>query len=236
MGLMDRMGRVVRAQITQWVVQAEDPERLLEQTVQEMQDDLIQLRQAVAQAIATHKRTERQFIQAQAHADEWHRRAHLALHNGNEGLAREALAKRQFYLTTAKTLGEQLHQHRAVVTQIKQSTQHMELQLAEAKTKRDMYLARARSAQATSRLKERLTPDNPLGTAAVFERMEARVLELEAEAELIQERGRDRLTEQFRVLEEQQTIDQELEALRHQPPPASGITELNESAFRNSPS
>ena len=54
--------------------QAEDPEKILEQTVLDMQEDLFQLRQAVAQAIATQKRTERQCSQSQSTADEWYRR------------------------------------------------------------------------------------------------------------------------------------------------------------------
>jgi phage shock protein A len=56
MGLLDRIGRAIRANINHLVGQAEDPEKILEQTVLEMQDDLIQLRQAAASAIATLKR------------------------------------------------------------------------------------------------------------------------------------------------------------------------------------
>jgi phage shock protein A len=56
MGLFDRIGRVVKANVNSLISSAEDPERILEQTVMEMQHDLIQLRQAVAQAIATQKR------------------------------------------------------------------------------------------------------------------------------------------------------------------------------------
>ncbi len=57
MGLFDRIGRVVRANVNSLISGAEDPEKILEQTVVEMQHDLTQLRQAVAQAIATQKRT-----------------------------------------------------------------------------------------------------------------------------------------------------------------------------------
>ena len=70
MGLLDRIGRVIRANLNSLVRGAEDPEKILEQTVTEMQEDLIQLRQSVAQAIATQKRTERQQSQAQSMADE----------------------------------------------------------------------------------------------------------------------------------------------------------------------
>ncbi|MGL4622036.1 MAG: PspA/IM30 family protein, partial [Chroococcidiopsis sp.] len=97
MGLIDRILRVIRANFNALVGQAEDPEKILEQTVMDMQEDLVQLRQAVAQAIATQKRTERQAHQAQSNSEEWYRRAQLALQQGNDVLAREALTRRKSY-------------------------------------------------------------------------------------------------------------------------------------------
>ena len=61
MGLFDRLSRVVRANINDLVSKAEDPEKVLEQAVIDMQEDLVQLRQAVARSIATQKRTEQQY-------------------------------------------------------------------------------------------------------------------------------------------------------------------------------
>lgn len=49
MGLIDRMMRVIRANLNSLIVSAEDPEKILEETVLQMQENLVQLRQAVAQ-------------------------------------------------------------------------------------------------------------------------------------------------------------------------------------------
>ena len=84
MGLLDRIGRLIRANFNSLVSGAEDPEKILEQAVADMQDDLIDLRQSVAQAIATQKRTERQYAQANNQAKEWYGRAQLALQKGEE--------------------------------------------------------------------------------------------------------------------------------------------------------
>ena len=104
MGLIDRILRVIRANLNNVIGQAEDPEKVLEQAVEDMQQDLIQLRQAVAQAIATEKRTERQAAQAESTAQEWYRRAQLALSNADENLARDALTRRKSYQETAKAM------------------------------------------------------------------------------------------------------------------------------------
>ncbi|MFM6863795.1 MAG: PspA/IM30 family protein, partial [Dolichospermum sp.] len=52
MGLFDRFKRVVGANLNDLVSKAEDPEKMLEQALLEMQEDMVKLRQGVAQAIA----------------------------------------------------------------------------------------------------------------------------------------------------------------------------------------
>ncbi|MFO5473006.1 MAG: PspA/IM30 family protein, partial [Dolichospermum sp.] len=61
MGLFDRLKRVVGANLNDLVSKAEDPEKMLEQALLEMQEDMVKLRQGVAQAIASQKRTEKQY-------------------------------------------------------------------------------------------------------------------------------------------------------------------------------
>jgi phage shock protein A len=216
MGLIDRILRVIRANINHLIGQAEDPEKILEQTVTDMQDDLVQLRQAVAQAIATQKRTERQAHQAQSTADEWYRRAQLALQQTNEPLAREALTKRKSYQETATAMTAQLEQQNTVVVRLKKDMQTLESKIAEAKTKKDMYIARARSAQASQRLNQMLGGVNTSGSLSAFERMEEKVLQLEAQSEAIAELGSDDLQKKFASLESSNDIDTELAAMKAQ--------------------
>jgi phage shock protein A len=216
MGLIDRILRVIRANLNAIVGQAEDPEKILEQTVAEMQEDLVQLRQAVAQTIATQKRTERQAHQAQSTADEWYRRAQLALKQGNDALAREALTKRKSYQETATAMTAQLDQQNNVVVRLKKDMQTLESKIAEAKTKKDMYIARARSASASARLNETLGGINTKNSLSAFERMEEKVLQLEAQSQAIAELGTDDLQKKFSALESNNNIDAELAQMKAQ--------------------
>jgi len=215
MGLLDRIGRVIRATLTGWVSQAEDPEKVLEQAVLDMQEDLIRLRQAVAQAIATQKRTERQQAQSESLAQEWYQRAQLALQKGEENLAREALTRRKTYQDTATALKSQLEQQSSIVTQMKQNMVTLEGKLAEAKTKKDMYIARARSAKASEKLNEMLSTSGMNTSIAAFERMEEKVLELEARSEAIAELNADPLESRFAALEGND-VDSELASMKAQ--------------------
>ncbi|NJN02742.1 MAG: PspA/IM30 family protein [Leptolyngbyaceae cyanobacterium RM1_1_2] len=216
MGLLDRISRVVRANLNSWISGAEDPEKVLEQTVTDMQEDLIQLRQAVAQAIATQKRTERQQSQADATAREWYNRAQLALQKGEDGLAREALTRRKAYVETANSMKAQLDQQAGIVTQLKDNMRMLESKLSEARTKKDMYIARARSAKASQKINEMLGQVGTSGAIAAFERMEDKVHQLEAQSEAIAELNTDSLEAQFAELEGGSDVEAELAAMRSQ--------------------
>ncbi len=214
MGLFDRIWRAIRATLNSLVSQAEDPEKILEQTVLDMQEDLIQLRQAVAQAIATQKRTERQYSQAASTADEWYRRAQMALEKGDETLAREALTRRKSYQETATAMKTQLDQQEVVVAQLKQNMVKLESKISEAKTKKDLYIARARSAKASQQINDMLGQVGTGSAMAAFERMEEKVLQMEAQAEAVAELGVDDLERRFEQLGKADDIEAELAAMK----------------------
>lgn len=214
MGLMERIWRVVRANVNSLIGQSEDPEKILEQAVEDMQQDLIHLRQAVAQAIATQKRTERQASHAQAQAQDWYNKAQLALAQGNDNLAREALTRRRPYQETAKAMKAELIQQKEVVTKLKDNMRTLESKISDAKTKKDLYIARARSAQASQKINEMLGNVGTKSALSAFERMEEKVLQLEAQSEAIQELGSNELDKKYAALEASNDIEAELAALK----------------------
>ena len=215
MGLLDRISRLVRANVNTLVNGAEDPEKGLQQAVLDMQGDLVSMRQAVAQAIATQKRTERQSEQASRMAQEWYSRAQLALQKGDENKAREALTRRETYEHNAQTLTHQIVQHTDIVKRLKANMVALESQLADARTKKDMYIARARAAQSSAKLNERMGGASG-GAMNAFEKMEARVLDLEAQAEAISELGGDPIEKQFSQLEKQSNVENQLAQMKQQ--------------------
>ena len=108
MGFFNRLSRLVRANANAAVSGMEDPVKILDQSVADMQSDLVKLRQAVALAIASQKRLRNQSEQAEAQAKTWYERAELALKKGEEDLAREALTRRKTFQETATSLGAQV--------------------------------------------------------------------------------------------------------------------------------
>ncbi|KAJ0092411.1 hypothetical protein Patl1_26640 [Pistacia atlantica] len=97
MNLFDRFARVVKSYANALISSFEDPEKILEQTVLEMNDDLVKMRQATAQVLASQKRLENKYKAAEQASEDWYRKAQLALQKGEEDLAREALKRRKSY-------------------------------------------------------------------------------------------------------------------------------------------
>jgi phage shock protein A len=216
MGLFDRLSRVVRANLNDLVSKAEDPEKILEQAIVDMQEDLIQLRQAVARAIATQKRTEQQYNKNQAEANNWQNRAQLALSKGDETLAREALLRKKTVAEAASTLKQQLEQQTVQVDTLKRNLIALESKISEAKTKKDMLKSRAAAAKANEQLQSTIGRMGTSSAMGAFERMEEKVLEMEARSQASYELAGNDLEQQFKQLEGGSDVDDELAAMKAQ--------------------
>lgn len=224
MSVLGRLSRIVRSQVSSWVQESQDPEKILDQAVLGMQHDLVQLRQSVAQAIATQKRTERQCHQTENLAQEWYNRAQLALRKNNELQAREALTQRQSYLKMVSQLEGHLNEQKTVITRLKSNMRDLEVKIADARTRRDMYIARARSAEASQRIQEMIGQVGDRNAVSAFGQMEERVLDLETQADAMAELNRtldsQSLETKFAALEqsEEEAIEAELKSLKSKSP------------------
>ena len=216
MGFFDRLSRLVRANANAAVSSMEDPSKILDQSVADMQADLVKLRQAVALAIASQKRLTNQADQASAQAKTWYERAELALKKGEEDLAREALARRKTFQETATTLSAQVKSQVGQVELLKKNLVALEGKIAEAKTKKDMLKARAQAAKAQQQLQSAVGNIGTDSAMAAFERMEEKVEALEATGQAAAELAGSDLESQFAALESGGGVEDDLEALRAQ--------------------
>ncbi|GAB4816551.1 hypothetical protein N2152v2_003597, partial [Parachlorella kessleri] len=128
--LFSRVVRIFKSYANSLVSGAEDPEKILDQAVEDMQGDLIKLRQAAAEVTASQKRLQNKYELAQKTADDWYRRAELALSKGDEELAREALSRRKANQDNANMLKTQLEQQSKAVDTIISNMRTLEGKLA----------------------------------------------------------------------------------------------------------
>ncbi|MBW4674277.1 MAG: PspA/IM30 family protein [Desmonostoc geniculatum HA4340-LM1] len=226
MGLFDRIKRVVSSNLNDLVNKAEDPEKMLEQAILEMQEDLVQLRQGVAQAIAAQKRSEKQYSDAQNEINKWQRNAQLALQKGDENLARQALERKKTYTDTSAALKASLDTQTTQVETLKRNLIQLESKISEAKTKKEMLKARITTAKAQEQLQSMVSGMNTSSAMSAFERMEEKVLMQEARAQSAGELAGADLETQFARLESGSDVDDELAALKAQMlPPATPVSQ-----------
>lgn len=224
MNLFDRFARVIKSYANALVSSFEDPEKILEQTVLEMNDDLIKMRQATAQVLASQKQLENKYKAAQEASEVWYKKAQLALGKGEEDLAREALKRRKSYADNANALKTQLEQQKTVVENLVSNTRLLESKIQEAKSKKDTLKARAQSAKTATKVSEMLGNVNTSSALSAFEKMEEKVLAMESQADALGQLTSDDLEGKFALLESS-SVDDDLANLKKE---LSGSTKKGE--------
>lgn len=187
MGILNRITRVFQSNINDIIDKAEDPEKVLEQTIREMTDNVVKIRQATAQAIAAKKTLERQYENNATEAKLWQKRAQLAINQNNENLAREALANKSRNIENCNNLKISLNNQDTQITQMTDNLRILEVKIAEAKTKKDMLKARVKAAEAQRQLQNVMSNVNSNSAFNAFDRMENKVNEMEAMVNAIPE-------------------------------------------------
>ncbi|KAE8076593.1 hypothetical protein FH972_015230 [Carpinus fangiana] len=213
MNLFDRFARVVKSYANAVISSFEDPEKILEQTVLEMNDDLTKMRQATAQVLASQKQLENKYKAAQQASEDWYRKAQFALQKGEEDLAREALKRRKSYADNANALRAQLDQQKTVVESLVSNTRLLESKIQEARSKKDTLKARAQSAKTSSKVSEMLGNVNTSNALSAFEKMEEKVMAMESQAEALGQLTTDDLEGKFALLEGS-SVDDDLADLK----------------------
>ncbi|MEX1051594.1 MAG: PspA/IM30 family protein, partial [Gemmatimonadales bacterium] len=106
MGFFARLGTVIRSNLNALIGRAEDPKKVLEQSLIDMKGQMTKVRQDVASAIADEKKLQAQVEREKQQADDWERRAMLAVQDGRDDLAKQALMRHAEHLQHAQQLHE----------------------------------------------------------------------------------------------------------------------------------
>lgn len=187
MGLFKRFRDLIRANINALISRSENPEKLLNQMVLDMNEQLIEAKKGVAGAIADEKRLERQIRENQAQAEEWEQKAMLAVRAGKDDLAREALLRKQEHEKYILELKPQWEAQRQSVDKLKESLRALQRKIEEAGRKKNILVARAKRAEAQRKLQTTMGSIGDNSAFEAFDRMAAKVEKLESETEALME-------------------------------------------------
>ncbi len=218
MGIFSRLAQLIKSNLNDLISKSEDPEKMLNQVVLDMNNQLVEAKKQVASSIADEKRLAKQCEQELANAQEWERRAMMALRAGNEELAREALARKKEHDTLAVTFKDQWAKQKAAVEKLKLALRMLNDKIEEAKRKKNVLIARKKRAEAQRSIQETMSGLKDQSAFETFERMSQKIDQIEAEAEageeLAEEYSGDTLAAQFTKLEKTSQAEDELVILK----------------------
>jgi phage shock protein A len=218
MGIFARLAALIKSNINDLISSAEDPEKMLNQVVIDMANQLIEAKKQVAISIADEKRLAKQAEGEAAKAAEWERRAMMAIRAGDDALAKEALQRKKEHEGLANVFQDQWQKQKKQVDQLKTALRLLNNKIEEAKRKKQVLVARKRRAEAQKKIQETMSGLQQASAFETFDRMATKIEQMEAEAEatteLAEEYTGDTLAHKFGRLEVEQGAEDDLMALK----------------------
>lgn len=218
MGIFDRISTLFRSNINDMITRAENPEKMLNQLILDMKTQLAKAKQEAASAIADEKKLQMEAEALKKQAEDWEKRAMLAVQEGRDDLATQALMRYNEALQGAQALHETWLKHKAETENLKVSLRQLNDKIEEAKRKKNILIARAKRAEAQQRIQETMAGMSDKSAFESFERMAEKIEATErkalAAAEIQQEFQADTLIDQFKALEYKGNADQQLLELK----------------------
>ncbi len=214
MGIFDRMSQVLRANINDLLVRAEDPEKMLNQILRDMEDSIAKGQAQVAEQIAQEKMMQADLETSKRNQEEWGRKAELAVSKGMDELAREALHRQKDYASEIELYQKQLDVQHAAVQKLKADLGALEGKYNDARRNKDALIARAKRAAAQQQISTASAKLSAVDYSSELSHMERRIQEQEAHVAASEEVHRTTSDEQFKKLGEDDDIEQKLAALK----------------------
>jgi len=214
MGLLERVGTLIRANLNDMVDRAEDPEKMIKQVILDMDNQYLQVKTQVAVSIADQHMLEKKLRENEDSGKDWMRRAEIAVDKSQDDLARAALDRFQTSQQLAQSYREQVDDQRIQVETLKGALMKLEQKLEEAKSKRDLLLARHRRSIALGKAARAQTALGDNSKSATFERLKDSVNHSEAVATAEVELLTDDVGEKLTRLDRDTEIDRLLTDLK----------------------
>jgi phage shock protein A len=207
MGLLERVSTLIRANLNDMIDKAEDPEKLIKQVILDMENQYLQVKTQVAVSIADQHILEKKQREQDDLGKDWLRKAELAVDKTEDDLARAALDRYQTSQRLAQSFQEQVNDQKAQVSTLKNALIKLEQKLEEAKSKREMLLARHRRSVAMNKAAKAQVAIGDQSNHASFDRMNHRLQHTEATASAEIELLADDLTEKLNRLDRDAEVE-----------------------------
>jgi phage shock protein A len=211
MGIFSRLNRVIKSNLNALIDQAEDPDKMIGQTVSDMKSALKRARKDLIAAMGSAKRLDKKEAELREQAADWEQKAVLALERDDDDLAREALRRKSRTLKEADAVRTRAAEQATAADAMKAQLERVEEKLDDLKARQKTLAAQVRQARTQQPDPAQPTGDRLGGGAfSDLERMADQIDQLDAEVEaheILDDPKRNDLDARFRALESEDVQD-----------------------------
>jgi len=179
MGIFTKLSTVIKSNINDLISRAENPEKMLNQIILDMRDQLAKAKREVAAAIADERKLKSQLDGEVKQARDWQHRAMLAVKEGRDDLAKQALIRQKEHTERAQVLQSTWEAQASETEKLKGSLRQLNDKIEEAKRKRNLLIAKQKRAQAQRRIHETMSGLSDTSAFEAFNRMADKIEEEE---------------------------------------------------------
>ncbi len=214
MSIFSRVRDLLSANINAMLDSAEDPEKMADEYLRQLSNQLYEAKTSVAAAMADATKLNTKEAQYKAEATEWERKAAAALRAGDESLAKAALTRKVQSQKLADQYTQQSDAQDEQVAQLQQALVQLETRIAETRAKRELIVAKKNRARTQEAIQSTVRGLGEISALDKLDRLEERVDDQLNRANAMAELEQGTLDSKFRDLERDQEVDAELEELK----------------------
>ena len=175
MGIISRFKDIMSANINALLDKAEDPEKMIDQYLRDMESDLGKVKAETAAVMAEETRCKRQLDECTAEMDKYQKYAEKAVLAGNDEDAKQFLAKKAQLATQQANLQQAYDVASANATKMRQMHDKLCKDIAELNSRKDSIKAKIAAAKTQEKInKLGASVEGVKGSMSAFDRMEAK--------------------------------------------------------------
>ena len=215
MGIFSRFTDIINSNINALLDNAEDPKKMIRLIIQEMEETLVEVRSSCARIIADKKQVQRRLNRLQSDAEEWEKKAKLAISKGRDDLARAAIAEKSALAEEISAADAEFISLNDHLDQLNDEVAQLQVKLDDAKAQQKELLLRSKTAESRYKVKKQLHRANADEAFTKFEMFQRRMDELEGRVEAF-DVGRKDLADEIDQLAKDDDINNELNRLKEE--------------------
>ncbi|MDP6375384.1 MAG: phage shock protein PspA [Pseudomonadales bacterium] len=213
MSIFSRLSDIINSNINALLDKAEDPEKMVRLIIQEMEEALVEVRSTSARAIAERKELERRCEWHESEANEWERKAEVAVRKGRDDLAKGALVERNKSTEAVGTISKELTLLDDTLEKLSSDVGALQAKIKDAKARQNAIIVRGQAAKSRLGVRRQLSEHNVDDAMQRFELYERKMDDLEGEIEAY-DMGQKTLSDEIGELDSDEDIDGELDELK----------------------